>query len=80
MKGGSSDIKKHRFFKDVPFDQILKESLKAPYITKTDEMEKNKKLAGQLKYDVTNVPENRDKVKSPVMDEKDDPFFDWFDV
>lgn len=80
MKGGSYDIKKHRFFKDVPFEQILKESLKAPYIPKIDEIERNKKLNGMLKYDVKTIPENRDKVKSPAMDEKDDPFIDWFDM
>ena len=38
LKDGAADIKNHRFFEDINFDDLLKKKLSPPYIPSSSEM------------------------------------------
>ena len=66
LKNGAEDLKVHRFFEDVPFDELLNRKLKAPYIPEKKDLkiqecnwEKEKIAAGK------------------AIETKEDPFLDW---
>ena len=66
LQAGAEDIKNHRFFHDISFNDLLERKLKPPHMPDT----KDFKLTEQ----------KWDKVKSAGVEavaKKDDPFFDW---
>ena len=66
LKDGADDIKKHRFFEDINFDDLLEKKLKAPHVPNTSE----------LKQTETNW--NKDKcVGVKAVSASEDPFLDW---
>ena len=38
LKDGAADIKSHRFFEDINYDDLLKKKLKCPYVPATSEL------------------------------------------
>ena len=66
LKNGAEDIKTHRFFEDIKFDDLLQKKLKAPHIPKSNAL-KDKESDWE-----------KEKVSSakPVKD-SEDPFKDW---
>ena len=66
LKDGAEDIKTHRFFEDINFEELLKKKLTAPYIPSCSE----------LKQTETNW--NKDKlIGSQAVSSVEDPFIDW---
>ncbi len=68
LKGGVSDIKGHRLFKNLDFLLLAQKQLPPPYIPKV----KNNSDIGNF----ANYPDS-DKVAISVK-KSDDPFLDWF--
>lgn len=68
LKGGVSDIKGHRLFKNLDFTLLSQKQLPPPYIPKV----KNNSDIGNF----ANYPDS-DKVAVSVK-KSDDPFLDWF--
>ena len=66
MIGGVKDIKDHKFFAKINWDDLLSKKIKAPYVpelpvistVESDFLEKRAKL-------------------SPAIDPADDPFLNW---
>jgi len=67
LKNGANDIKEHRFFKEMNFDELLLRKLKAPHVPDTKNSLKTKEVNWEK--------EKNSGVKA--MDAKDDPFIDW---
>jgi len=66
LKDGAEDIKTHRFFEDINYDDLLKKKLTAPHIPSCSE----------LKQTETNW--NKDKlIGSQAVSSVEDPFIDW---
>ncbi len=68
LKGGVSDIKGHRLFKNLDFLLLAQKQLPPPYIPKV----KNSSDIGNF----ANYPDS-DKIAASVK-KSDDPFLDWF--
>ena len=66
LKNGAEDIKTHRFFEDINFNDLLSRKLKAPMLPDSKE----------LKFNECNW-EKEKCVGAKVMEKKDDPFLDW---
>ena len=75
LKNGTLDIKRHRFFKDLNFDLLLRKKLTPPTIQPSGSA---KKTQGGPIYSVDTLPENRDP-RSPELRGSQDPFSKWFD-
>jgi len=41
LKDGAADIKNHRFFEDINYDDLLKKKLKCPYVPPVSELKMN---------------------------------------
>ena len=65
LKNGAEDIKTHRFFEDVNYNDLVEKKLKPPYVPKETEMKE--KISDWEKEKL-----GADTVKSSV-----DPFKDW---
>ena len=65
LKNGAEDIKTHRFFEDLNFQDLLSKKLKPPYIPKTSEIKE--KVSDWEKEKLS-----AEQVKSSI-----DPFKDW---
>ena len=66
LKDGAEDIKTHRFFEDVNFDDLLRKKIAVPYTPSCSE----------LKQTETNW--NKDKlIGSQAVSSVEDPFIDW---
>ena len=66
LKNGSEDIKGHRFFAELSFDDLLQKKLKVPYMPDT----KNLK-------ETPNDWEKERMVGSKAVKKTEDPFTDW---
>lgn len=68
LKGGVNDIKNHRFFKELNWNDLLKYKIKAPYLPK---------VSGS--GDVSNFAENDEpEVEDAIaIKPSEDPFADW---
>lgn len=67
MKDGVNDIKNHKWFEDFSWDEIEKESAKAPYIPTIKDPS-----------DTSNFSEYPDSPEEPTAISPDeDPFKDW---
>lgn len=66
LKNGAKDIKEHRFFADLNYDDLLSRKLKPPYLPDTSNL-KTKEVNWE-----------KDKlVGVKPLDAKEDPFLDW---
>ena len=66
LKDGAEDIKTHRFFEDINYDDLLKKKLTVPYLPSTSDMKQ------------TETNWNKDKlVGSTAVSSVEDPFIDW---
>ena len=66
LKDGAEDIKSHRFFEDINFDDLLDRKLKPPYMPPSKEISMEEK--------------NWDKEKLvgvKAVSASEDPFLDW---
>lgn len=66
LKDGAEDIKTHRFFEDINFDDLLDRKLKPPYTPPSKE--------------ITSEEKNWEKEKLSgvkAVSTSDDPFLDW---
>jgi serine/threonine protein kinase len=68
LKNGVDDIKSHRFFKELNWNKLLKQEIKADYIP---EIKSDNELSNY-----TVLPDENDKVESLSKDK--DPFYDLF--
>ena len=68
LKGGVNDIKNHRFFKNMDWNVLLKEKIKAPYIPK---------VSGSGDCGNFNVYEDDDDDDAVSISPSEDPFADW---
>ena len=66
LKNGAEDIKTHRFFEEINFNDLLQRKLKAPMVPDTKD----------LKFSECNW-EKEKAVGVKAMDKKEDPFLDW---
>lgn len=68
LKDGPDDIKKHRFFSDMQWDNLLARKLKAPYEPNPKDFKSKEKVSDWEK----------EKVKGAVkIKSSDDPFSSW---
>jgi hypothetical protein len=67
LKGGVTDIKEHRFFKDMAWDQLVVRKIKPTYIPTLKGMDDTRHFS---KY-----PDS--EAKSPQVKASEDPFKDW---
>jgi len=66
LKNGSADIKEHRFFNSLSFEDLLQKKLKVPY-------KPDAKSLKETKGDW----EKEKLVGSKTVKKSDDPFLDW---
>ncbi len=83
LKGGVSDIKNHRFFKDFNWDDLMGMKLRAPYIPLLKyslfvlDFESHKKSNRSIS-DTSQFPEYTDpEVRGSIVKSEDDPFSNW---
>jgi len=67
LKDGAKDIKDHRFFEEIKFDELLSKKLKPPHVPKSGE---------GLKDSETNWQKDKVVGVKPVP-KAEDPFADW---
>lgn len=66
LKDGAEDIKTHRFFEDINYDDLLKKKLQPPYIPSSSDMKQ------------TETNWNKDKlIGSQAVSKLEDPFSEW---
>ena len=66
LKDGAEDIKTHRFFEDINFDDLLERKLKPPYTPPNKEMSQEEKNWEKDKL-----------VGVKAVAPSEDPFLDW---
>lgn len=66
LKNGAADLKDHRFFEDINYEQLLQRKLKAPFIPDSKDM----------KFTECNW-EKEKLVGAKVIAAAEDPFLDW---
>jgi|EP00927_Polykrikos_kofoidii_P069080 serine/threonine protein kinase len=67
LKNGVEDIKQHKWFKDVPWEELLKKTLKAPFMP-----------AVKNEADTSNFEDYPSSDELPAaVNPKQDPFTDW---
>lgn len=65
LKDGAKDIKEHRFFEEINFDDLLMSKLKTPYLPDTKDMK------------FAECDWEKEKKSAKAVDTKEDPFLDW---
>jgi serine/threonine protein kinase len=67
LKNGANDVKNHRWFSDIDWNQLLAKKIKAPY-----------KPIVKSANDTSNFQSYPDSDRlSPALKPSDDPFLDW---
>ena len=66
LKDGAKDLKDHRFFEEIDFNDLLEKKLKTPYVPDTKE----------LKFNETNWEKDK-TVGTKAIATTEDPFLDW---
>jgi len=66
LKDGAADIKNHRFFEDINYDDLLKKKLSPPYIPSSTEMKQTE----------TNWAKDK-LIGAQAVSSVEDPFTDW---
>lgn len=66
LKNGAQDLKEHRFFEDINYENLLQRKLKAPYIPDSKDM----------KFTECNWEKEKGQGTKPIPT-NEDPFLDW---
>ena len=72
---GSEDIKGHRYFKKINFDQLLQMKIEAPYVPKPGKLTDHFKDGG---LGLEKLPESQDNKSAPEVKANIDVFRKWF--
>jgi hypothetical protein len=74
LKDGVEDIKNHRFFKSIDFNEIKSQKMKPPYVPKDSTDVTNK----HLKEKGVGIDSMKEYAATPFVKKSEDIFEDWF--